>query len=92
LSEERKKAKMSVFSKTGDLSNIIGSRLPKLVPPTLGSSQEHDVIRFGVSCESLAPRNMPLSGSFAANECTPTTRARLARTVEKLERGPYKRS
>jgi hypothetical protein len=86
LSEKHKKVKISVFSKTPGLSNITGTKLPRLGPPMLGLSSEHDVFPFGRSCESPGHLNTPLSDSLTADRVHPATRARLALAVEKLER------
>jgi hypothetical protein len=82
---ERKKVKISVFSKTPGLSNITGTKRARLGLPMLGWSSEHDVIHFGSSCVSLRPLNMPLSDFLTANASTPATRARIEQAVEKLE-------
>jgi hypothetical protein len=62
---------MSVLSKTTGLSNITGTKRPRLGPPTLGLSSEHDVIHFGSSCENPGHLNMPLSDSLTASASTP---------------------
>jgi len=76
---------MSVFSKTPGLSNISGPKRPRLGPPMLGSSSGRDVFRFGSSCESPGPLNMPSSDSLTATAST-FPRSVLASAVEKLER------
>jgi len=70
LSEERKKAKTSVFLRTPDQSRITGTKRLRLGLPMQGLSSEHDVIHFGSSCESPVHLNIPLSVSFAVNAST----------------------
>jgi hypothetical protein len=61
VSEEHKKVKMSVSSKTLDPSSITQVKMSKHVLLTPGLSLEHDAFHFGSSCESPGPLNTPLS-------------------------------
>jgi hypothetical protein len=92
VSEEHKKVKMSVSSKTLDPSSITQVKMSKHVLLTPGLSLEHDAFHFGSSCESPGASQHAIERFLDGDRIHPSTRARLARAAEKLERGHCERS